>query len=212
MFGTFLQRHDYTRYSCPGVNCRTNARNFGNQDECAPFVNYVAFFGVDFPALGSGRKLGLTVTILLVVLYSITTSHEFMTCRSYVLEEKQKLQQDFKARYSIPHTWPPASLEARAASITMPEPAAHICISMPLPSLDATLSPHLYPHREQSHHPTPIAAYHVDPMFISLTFVHVIMTIYFVVSTELLLRHNPAADNSNGEWEFGQVRIDYSKL
>ena len=39
---------------------RANARKFGNQDDCAPFVKYVAFFGANFPALGSGQKLGLS--------------------------------------------------------------------------------------------------------------------------------------------------------
>ena len=45
----------------------------------------------------------------------------------------------------------------------------------------------------------------IDPMFVSITTIHVIVLVYFVVTTELLLKRNPAADNSAGQWGFGQV-------
>jgi len=45
----------------------------------------------------------------------------------------------------------------------------------------------------------------VDPMLVIISILELFFFVYFVVSTELLLTHNPEADQSANQWGFGQI-------
>lgn len=155
---------------------------FGNQDDCAPFVAYVAFFAVDFPASGSGRKLGLTATTILICLYFLVTLHE--------------LYLHFRLRWRRASHDEEQATEKRTAS-----PFSNI----PSPVVVSPTFPVPIP-AEKERRPKPRRLFRdVDPMFLGIAIVQIIIFVYFIVSTELLLKHNPAINNSAADWGFGQV-------
>lgn len=193
---------------------------FGNQDDCAPSVRYIAFFGIEFDALGSGQKLGLAATTLLAAFYIFVTLHEFTIHRKRVHAVKSRAH----LRYDEENPRPSAVDTKSTESFSLPRSSSVTQIQMPTPLVCVGLSPPSpyppYPPFQLStpasdlgpmQRPKPPTAY-VDPMFLSLTVMHVVIVVYFIVNTELLLKRNPAADNSDGQWGFGQVRIRYTHI
>lgn len=47
----------------------------------------------------------------------------------------------------------------------------------------------------------------MDPMLLGIFIFQLLVFAYFVVSTELLLKHNPQVDSSDREWSFGQAGV-----
>jgi hypothetical protein len=191
---------------------------FGNQDDCAPSVRYIAFFGAEFPALGSGQQLGLAITSLLLGLYTLLTLHELKAHRTHARAVKKSARQDEEnppPAIAPKYTAPSTRVNMDGIRISMPEPALYqdpTLSSSPVYTESRDASQDLFnsallssSHPRRPPQPNVLSS-HVDPMFLSLALFHIIIFMYFVVNTEILLRRNPAANNSDGQWGFGQVR------
>lgn len=211
---------------------RANADTFGNQDDCAPFVKYVAFFGANFPALKSGKVLGLTVSSILLVLYLLITFYEEKAHLIRIRRPHAKRQHDPEATLTGQSPQPDgASLPLPAINIIPPSRTGTgdgITMPVPMPAPPESLALNRSSHSSDSRSGSPSSRSDtsswqsmrrrgerrpkrpgtlatVDPMFISLSIMHFAVFVYFVLVTELLLHRNPAADNSNAQWGFGQV-------
>ncbi|CAL1695043.1 unnamed protein product [Somion occarium] len=172
-----------------------------NQDHCAPFVKYVAFFAVDFPALGSGRKLGLIVTSILTGGYLLITAHEILSY--YRRHNKHRPSNPMITVDHCPDSSKQNDVELRGTTDDIDVSDLSDNSHSPQPSP-------VFPRSEKSgtrrtRHRRRGWSSNLDPMLLGITIFQVIVFTYFIISTELLLRHNPAVDSSDKEWGFGQI-------
>lgn len=186
-----------------------------NQDHCAPFVKYVAFFAVDFPALKSGKKLGLAVTAVLTVGYMAVTTHEIVS--SFNRRRKRKARDidvEIQGGPEIMVTCPPKNSEVpvlspafRPGTDTL-EPNSPLRSHSPHPSVSTNTSYNTNKTLGRSkRHRRHSWATNMDPMLLGIFIFQLLVFAYFVVSTELLLKHNPQVDSSDREWSFGQAGV-----
>jgi len=199
----------------------TNYQSF-NQDECAPLVKYVAFFAVDFPALQSGKTLALTFTSLLTAGYVFVTLHEL-----YTFYTRHKAPHPKKTDLCIvvqsPLPEPPCGAASPLTSSPNPQSSSGLVAptqraaqgsspstydgssSLSTPSsLGPSSEPRKSRHRSRRHRKRGGSS-NLDPMLLGITMFQLVIFTYFIVSTELLLKHNPAVDSASNQWGFGQI-------
>lgn len=188
-------------------------------------VKYVAFFGANFPARGSGRVLGLTVTCLLLVGYLLVTMHElrtYYTRNKKRAERKKRKEEENMMPVMMPTpafviTEAPDKVLEVTAQIQEPSlpPSPFLLADSQMGSIRTTQSHGDEPVRERRKPHSSRADDHrsrranwgtdLDPMLLGLTIFQVIVFTYFIVCTELLLKRNPASDNLDQQWGFGQI-------
>ncbi|KAK7695290.1 hypothetical protein QCA50_002480 [Cerrena zonata] len=176
-----------------------------NQDHCAQFVKYVAFFAVDFPALTSGKKLGLSATALLTFGYLLVTAHEMYS--SYMRRKKPASEDlEMRGKPQITVTSPDTLEVTIPDGALQPEPPSPIRSHSPHPSVSTNMSSNTNKTTGRSkRHRRHSWATNMDPMLLGISIFQLLVFAYFIVSTELLLKHNPAVDSSDKEWGFGQI-------
>ncbi|THH02589.1 hypothetical protein EW026_g305 [Hermanssonia centrifuga] len=203
----------------------------GNPDvACNVDFKYVAFFAVSFPAseshpgkLSPGQKLGLTVSVMLMIVYAAVTVHETF---SYTRRKRHTIPSDQEAQRQDEGDKPPVPPKVIITpAVPMPEPSFELLqANSPAPSIMLSQRSHSSlggyslppsisepPTRPRGpRRPPPKPPFReVDPMFLGITMVQTIIFVYFIVVTELLLKRNKQADNSGGLWGFGQSCIEY---
>ncbi|PSR76651.1 hypothetical protein PHLCEN_2v8248 [Hermanssonia centrifuga] len=199
----------------------------GNPDvACNVDFKYVAFFAVSFPAseshpgkLSPGQKLGLTVSVMLMIVYAAVTVHETF---SYTRRKRHPLPSDPEAQRQDEGDGPAVPPKVIITpAVPMPEPSFELLqANSPAPSIMLSQRSHSSlggfsippsisepPTRPRGpRRPPPKPPFReVDPMFLGITMVQTIIFVYFIVVTELLLKRNKQADNSGGLWGFGQI-------
>lgn len=168
---------------------------------------------VPLPALHTGRIAGLAVTGILTVAYIFITAHELL---SYFTRKKRcertSEPQDIKLpEIRIEDTSKyPASPQSSPIQFPMPSlaltPTSSHSLQDTASSTTRTSRRERKPKRQRRQEWSP----DLDPMLLGITIFQIIVFAYFVAMTELLLRHNPAADSSqDSSWGFGQVRMEF---
>jgi len=180
----------------------------GGPDLCAPSVKYVAFFAADFPARTQGRKLALAMSSILTIAYTLITAFELVS---------------LFYKHTKKHSRPRITVDA-APDPPPKEGSAGVSPDPPTPSEEHSMI------SEQSRQPEPVErtnplggrelvmpgikrkrqrraewSPNVDPMLVMISILELVFFVYFVVSTELLLSHNPEANESANQWAFGQI-------
>ncbi|KAI0785044.1 hypothetical protein C8Q75DRAFT_777173 [Abortiporus biennis] len=174
----------------------THPDAFVNDDEsCAPSIQYVAFFGATFPARGSGRKLGVSMITILAIVYTTITFYELgYSFRKRVKRRKQIIDVESG---DLTRSHNPGNTVTR----NQPSPGLP---NMPLSATERQGKSKDKHNRQKRATKQPWGA-DLDPMFLMITLLALIIFVYFIVSTELLLKHNQAASGADAEWGFGQI-------
>ncbi|KAJ7631063.1 hypothetical protein FB45DRAFT_555792 [Roridomyces roridus] len=172
---------------------------FGSLPQCSHLINYMVF-AIKLPALGAGKIVGLTASVILTVSYILLTLHEL---RSYRRTRKETIKEPVLPLspvhkvMSTSTSVPTVHLPTRSATLAF-DPTPWQLASTPLPH-----SP-----KEQTHKRRPRRrrwSYEVDPMLIGIMICQMLVFIYFVASSELLLLYNNGAYDSAEQMGFGQI-------
>jgi len=187
----------------------SNAETFGNQRTCSPLIKYVLFV-IKVPALGTGRTVGLAVSSVLTVAYIGITLHEL---RSYFRKQPPKHEKAGSSEQLPMHVSSPRSMTFASippspkSNHPRPLPSALVIPASPSNSehnlSDASAKPARSPHKRRPKRRR--WSSDLDPMLIGIIICQIMVFTYFIVSTELLLRYNKAADNSAKQMTFGQI-------
>ncbi|KDR85479.1 hypothetical protein GALMADRAFT_234372 [Galerina marginata CBS 339.88] len=187
------------------------APTFGNQPECSPFVKFV-LFAFKVQALGAGRYIGLILSSLLMLLYIWISVHDMRS--THRQNPNPQLLRGIPENDKKKTTLRPSPLSP-LSSMTLPNGGPNLQLTQ-APSTASNRWPTGL-HSQES--PTLQARLHsalrrpkrrrwsldVDPMFVGIVICQVLVFTYFVISSELLLLHNPSTNNDANQWGFGQI-------
>lgn len=187
---------------------RTNAKTFGRQPDCSPFVKFM-FFVVEVPALGIGRTLSLVITSVLTAVYCTITLLELHSyCRIDIVRSWILSARSPPSNRSLPtpgSTHPlPDTTPSSATPITSPQIGQHARN----PQRYAVSRALNLPHVPKFHKRRPERrrwSCDLDPMLVGIIICQAMVFTYFIVSSELLLKNNPSLDDSAAQWSFGQI-------
>ena len=166
---------------------------------------------MNFPALTSGKRLGITATALLTIGYLAVTAHEMLSsCRRRGDRTREETDVEMQNNPQITVTGPETQQPFISEDVPTSPLSPHRSRS-PRPSISTGTSAMTYASRSRRHRRHNWAT-NMDPMLLGIFIFQFIVFAYFIVSTELLLKHNPQVDSSDREWGFGQVSRNTFRL
>ncbi|KAF9469855.1 hypothetical protein BDZ94DRAFT_1316968 [Collybia nuda] len=191
------------------------AKTFGADSQCSYYVQYVLFV-FQVPALGRGRVIGLVVTSLLTVAYSLITLHELHSYRRSSLDNSVKDKESGLSPLKLKPPIHSRDISSTSAnSLSTPTSASLVTVSstqgdypFPVPrSQSVTIptsprNPLSYGKRRPKRRRW---SSDLDPMLVGIIICQAMVFTYFIVSIELLLRFNSSVDKSTNQWGFGQI-------
>ncbi|KAJ7040457.1 hypothetical protein C8F04DRAFT_1083629 [Mycena alexandri] len=183
----------------------STADSFGSIPECSHLINYMVF-AIKVPALGAAKIIGLTASSILAAAYVLITLHEL---RSYRKNRKDHHEKAISSSATYPRSPKTASSSASAAldyplpmiTATAYHKPSRVQVVPQYPKESASQNPHTSKRRPRRRR----WSYEVDPMLIGIMICQILVFIYFVVSTELLLKYNDGAYSSAQQMGFGQI-------
>ncbi|GLB35873.1 hypothetical protein LshimejAT787_0301610 [Lyophyllum shimeji] len=200
-----------------------SAKQFGKLSECSHLVNYI-FFVIEVRATEVGRTLSLVITSILTASYLMISLQELRSYRRSYLQ-KQKKQAMLSAQSPSISLFPhdisspenlsprvPSSLHLSSSITLSTAERSNLRTSRPfrLTTSDTSIAHGQSPHKGRSsggkRRPGRRRwSSNLDPMLVGIIICQAMVFTYFIVSTELLLNHNPSKDQSVSQWGFGQI-------
>ncbi|KAL4267946.1 Vomeronasal type-1 receptor [Pleurotus pulmonarius] len=175
------------------------AKTFGPEAQCSILIQYV-FFVIRAPALGAGRSAAITISFLLAMVYICVTAHEL---RSSYLKRHQGVQrknspaiQSFMA--SVVSPLPTVALQS-PSRVVFNSSTARLALEIP------SSSPEPVEPAKRRRSTKRRWSRNLDPMFVGMMIYYGMVLVYFIVSTELLMRFNTRDNDVVKEWGFGQI-------
>ncbi|KAF4573195.1 hypothetical protein EYR36_007705 [Pleurotus pulmonarius] len=212
-FGTFVALASYSRQKAKSnkpmlqtlfsmaltLYMWITAKTFGPEAQCSILIQYV-FFVIRAPALGAGRSAAITISFLLAMVYICVTAHEL---RSSYLKRHQGVQrknspaiQSFMA--SVVSPLPTVALQS-PSRVVFNSSTARLALEIP------SSSPEPVEPAKRRRSTKRRWSRNLDPMFVGMMIYYGMVLVYFIVSTELLMRFNTRDNDVVKEWGFGQI-------